>query len=273
MPDKIKFNVQGAFNYILDDSKSRYVRAVRFYQLQVAIATCMGTAPNDGTTPGFDIIVDKNMMRAARWLASMLLLRLANKRANGLNALMNDPEIRPLLRRTITRNGDLSRAVKIMRSKEFNKRILKVLHRCESVSAIARYSCCFDPAKAQPRLKGGRTAAARILSKATDPNFRVKHDEQSLRKFARRYEPVLAFFYFDQGGNSQLLPKPLMPREAARLLREIETNAALKAAIAGYDCVSRQLRLRNYTIPPLTLPDGLTGVPLTFPSLPDALYH
>lgn len=121
-----RFNVQQCFDFVIDPSHSKYLRAVRLYELQVAIVACRGPC-NDVKADSFSIMVDRKLIRAARIHASLKMLQYAFgceiAGETSFNALLNEPDVRGLLKRLLTRNGDLARTRYVMRAPKLRNRI------------------------------------------------------------------------------------------------------------------------------------------------------
>lgn len=266
----IAFDVQRAFDNILKESESKYVRAVRLFELQVAMVACRGSGDAD-VGSAFTINVDRNIIRAARIHASLKMLQHAIDDDEGsFAALLKDPDVQKLLKRFLTQNGDLNRTRYAMRAPKLKNKIGALERICKDVAKLAHFSCRFELSETMDRRrKGGVTSALNVITDTANKDFRANRSFSSLKADAKRYEPVFGLLYLGYIEGLDIRPLNIRGNNfAEKLLKGLDSERGPLAIARRYSDVRARLTAQNYLIPSLDV-GQIAQHSITYPALPE----
>lgn len=271
------FNVTKAANYTLDERKGRYSRAIKLFELHVAIhfANCfpkkvkMATSVDNAALSDLIVGLSTKTLHDARILATIKLLEHISKPIKdekgklSAKTLAQNPDWAKLFAKFL-RFGGFRRARHVSAAKQFDAEVQKAKRKARKLAKAIDFSLRFEQDTKKPKQIGGITMARDIV--ANSEYFNVKCSEQTLVNYWKYFEPVAAFLPL-----IYLKKYPAWPlrvsgtKFADKLLSRIDDRKTLNEFFAEYNANVLRLKGRGYELRSLV---GLPTAQITFDALP-----
>jgi hypothetical protein len=273
-PSLAPFNVDEAVRAILDANEALSIRALKLYELQLAILLCQrpvvrkkGAPSRNGTQTlrpgrGYVVWVDASIFRRGCAYAVTHLLEHIEKTDKGANGeagmasrLAGDEDYTRLMQSFHELGGWFT-----MRSTR-NARSLRALFRINAAQArdtarVIAFSLRFKTLPDFPRILGGLTTARIVLNELRDDcpkecmAFKPAHAWSTLRTYWERHQYVATLIYLASFEGEHLLRSTNLAGKAfaSILLRKASDRDAFARCISRHNAISRYLaRYRGYS--------------------------
>ena len=280
----MRFDIQRAFNQLLDLDISLYRRAVTLFELQVAILACTGLAKKTSKRySAFTINAPTNLLRSARTLATLQLLQhkadLYDKDGQPdlfkSIALVADKHSLDLIGDLIFGKIGLERVRYAQKPRHFSEALAGLTNGSDSVVSLFDYSLRFQPVKKRPRVKGGITNALEIVYADQDSQYPIYHQSlkvDAARNYARKLKSISALLWLVNRSGGFLPPPKIHTKAfAKKILQQAGRIDELELIAASYTCVANRLSQRGYPCPPLKLERPVKRQEIVFEPLPEQL--
>ena len=223
------FNVTKAVKFIVNDTKDRYFRAIKLFELHVAIRLANGCDTyeedinKEGSLPSPILVyVSTPKMREAQMFATIRFMedleRQLKKKEGYISAklLISNPDWERLFDKRFVRFGGFRCARYLPRPADFDNEVR--VRRCEAkkVAHLIDFSLRVELDPKKPKQTGGMTMAKAIVAKST--YFNAKRSERTLQTYWKKFEPVAAFLplvFFKKSPAWPLrVSRPILPRNS-----------------------------------------------------------
>ena len=272
------FNVTRAVNFILDDRKSRYFRAIKLFELHVAICLANGyprtsrmAASQDNSLPSPVVVrVSKRKMYDAKMFATIKLMEHLEQRVKeewgtiSADILTWDPEWTKLFDKKFVRCGGFSRARYLPHVVDYDIELWEAKRRAKKVAQLIDFSLRFEPDPTKPKQIGGITMARTIVAESN--YFDVRCTERTLETYWKKFEPVAAFLPLIFLKKYPASPLRLSKTKfAEKLLARLDDRYTLLSFFADYNATVARLQARGYDLRSLA---GFPTSEIAFDPLP-----
>jgi hypothetical protein len=287
-PKTVDFDVSKAVNYVLDENRPIELRAIRLFELQVAIAA--GLKPEEGNDkdkkfrPGF-VSVPLRILASANIVASVKVLEALERRIKTehgskykSNILFKYKVVRSIFRRILLTPQGLRKLRYSQRPKQFDVEIQKITKVRRRIAPAYDYSARFIWDPQFPKIKGGITNAIKILCRVKkDPAHKIvrRHYEHiycksDIKEYKKRRDYLAGFCWLEYFNEEYFRPQKTRTRLfAANLLAQAANIDGLRRYIAQYGVVRSRLTAQGYKLLELELSSPLPPVELSFSPLPE----
>jgi hypothetical protein len=298
----VEFDVSEAARFVLNEREPLPIRAIRLYELQLAIITCRRpklvraihgrkrSGPPPGERDGFVLWVSGAYLARARAYASLRLLQHFEGPKNSENEeVKSSPEERRLqimaqdpdyvqLHDYFTANNGWENTISTSRARDFQARVADMRLDARQTSKLIAFSLRFKDLPRFPRKLGGITLARAVLTTFKKPflnnkceRFRPSRSESSLKTYWERHQYVPALIYLGHFEREKcLLPPDISNSDfGRRLLLRVGNREALLRCFGRHNAIGNYLRRhRGYRFDPIAV-EGLPSTPLDdFEQLP-----
>lgn len=243
---------------IIDEDSVLQLRAIRLYELQVAIlsrgsfgALCNATHQKHGAT---------KRLRTARILAAIRFLERAEadlRRTNSIDAiplqtLAQDHTHQIIFDEFIAPNGGWEGIRRSNSDRAFDKGLTKRRDAATYAAKIVDFSFRFELMPNPGRYRGGVTVARKVVIDA--PSYDVKLGRTRISEHSRDFADAAPFLYLLLKQAFPFTPPPLASEDFIEKLSEQANNVqGLRMFFCAYQRVSEVLKLQGYQPVPLTL--------------------
>jgi hypothetical protein len=264
----MKVDIQKAVDFILDDSKDRYLRAIKLFEFLVALhlgkprlkITDKKTPPPPDET-NLTLDVSDEDLRAARMLAGLKMLNQLeddweaanpNKKAT-LRRMIEVKSYSEIHNKIILKNGSWYRIRHLPSIRSFEDQLWRPRWEARRVARIIEFSCRFVFNPAKRKQLGGVTMAIDIVT--TMKYFKPRVKKSTLEKYWSWHQSAAPFFYLIYVRKFPFhLAGIVHAKFAKRYLSKINNRSVLIEFFQSYNAVVEQLRPRGYRYTPLKLP-------------------
>ena len=273
----MRFDMTKAVNFIVDDTKNRYFRAIKLFELQVAIRLANGcdtyeedTNKEGSSPPPFLVHVSTAKMRQARMFATIRLMedlqRQLKKEKGYISAevLSSNCDWRNLFDKRFIRFGGFRCARYLPRPADFDNEVRVRQRAAKNVAHLIDFSLRVELDPKKPKQRGGMTMAKAIVAEST--YFNVKRSERTLQTYWKKLEPVAAFLpliFFKKFPAWPL--RVSKPKFAKKLLARLDDKDTMFEFFAEYNATVALLQARGYSLHSLV---GFPASQITFDPLP-----
>lgn len=262
------YNVSKAAEYLLNDQNSLYLRAIRLYEMQIAVF--FGQRLNERQRkrknfPNRWVSVSSNLLAAARVCSAIRLLQhISNKqRLNELvlPSLLDDLAAREVLGRVLEEPVGLRKLAIALRPRSLDAKLRN------RRSQQQRYAPIYDVSlrwQLEPgvRLAGRPLAITKLFKQkqGTEAHAIIRRYYSRLGGKSRTLEIadkdhfLAAFVWINQYSNDYLRPRRVEPANFSRkLLNKAGNIQNLKLVFGQYEAIRERLSERGYTLLSLDL--------------------
>jgi hypothetical protein len=274
------FNVTKAVNFILDDEKDRYSRAIKLFQLHVGIRLANGfpekrklaTSEENSSPSDLVVRVSKKKMQDARMFATMKLMEHVEKQLKeGIGVvsakhLAKNPDWTKLFDKFL-RFGGFHRARYLSAAINFDIELGEAGQKAKKLAQAIDFSLRFepDPQGRKTKKTGGITMAKAIV--ADSKYFNVTCCERTLESYWEKFEPVAAFLPLISLKKYPAWPLHVSKTKFAdKLLSRLDDKDMLMSFFAEYNANVLRLDARGYGLKSLV---GLPTADVVFDALPE----
>lgn len=271
------FNVTKAVNFILDEKIYRYYRAIKLFELSVAIHLADGfpkkiitIASDDNSSSDVIVRVSKQKLHDARMLATVKLLEYISeplKCKNGkvsTKLLAQDPDWCKLFDKQFVRFGGFRRARHVSAARKFDDDLRNAKQKAKKLAKVIEFSLRFKPDPRSQKKIGGITMARLIVSESKYLNVGCK--ERTLENYWPKFEPVVAFLPLIYLKKYPAWPLRVSTTKFAdKLLSRLDDKNTLINFFAEYNANVLRLQGRGYKLQSLA---GLPTAEVVFDALP-----
>jgi hypothetical protein len=274
----MKFDVQKAVDYILDQQNSQRLRAIELFALLVALhvgRSCVKVSGKKAAQAQNDnnlvFNVSKKRLRAARMLAAMKMLDQLetdwaaenDDRKPTMKRMAKLKGYEEIYNRIILKNGSWYRIRHLQSIRDLEDELLEPRRRARSVARIIEFSCRFVPNPSKPKHLGGVTMATDIVTNSN--YFRVGVKDSTLEEWWRDQQSAAPFFYLLYVQKYPFFLNKIVGKNfARRYLAKADERAKLLEFFSAYNSVVQRLSQRGYNYAPLQLPDLSVTPSLSF---------
>ena len=274
----MKFEVQKAVDYILDQRNSRHLRAIELFAFLVAlhlgrssvkVSGRRASQPQNEVNLVFD--VSKRQLRAARMLAAMKMLdQLETDWAvehEGQEPTMEKMAklegYEEVFNQIILKNGSWYRIRHLQSIRDLEDDLSEPRRQARSIARIIELSCRFVPNPKKPKQLGGVTMATDIVTSRS--YFKVAVKDSTLEEWWSDRQSAAPFFYLMYVQKYPFfLGKIVGRRFARRYMARVDDRTTLLEFFAAYNAVVQQLGQRGYNYTALQLPKSSVTRSLSF---------
>ncbi|HEY8008757.1 MAG TPA: hypothetical protein VIE66_18685 [Methylocella sp.] len=277
------FNVTKAANLIMDETKNRYFRAIKLFELHMAIRFADGCPETKNTAEASDnspsailVRVPTSNMHDARMFAVLVFLEYvenkisAEKGTASAQTLARDPDWTKLFNKKFIPLGGFRRVRNLPKARDFDADLREAMWRAKQASRLIDFSLRFEPDPKRPKLIGGVTMAKTIVLESK--YYNVKCAERKLHDHWKSFEPVAGFLPMIAPNRRlkrtpQVTPLPTMKQTVAeKLLERLDDREALTRFFSEYNANVARLKARGYHLQSLS---GQPVADIAFEPLPE----
>jgi hypothetical protein len=269
------FDIDGAVRFVLSTDHNKYDRAIKIYELMVAIHLCQG----DGEASGFKVKVRSRDLRDARHFAIIRLMEHVLTKSPFVARFPKLPAIsaaltehyRYLYDNAFFKNGGWRQVRFMPTAREFQRKIDEA--HFEYIGQLIDFSIRVVPNPLKPHQSGGITMARDIVLRATESGSREFSIPEKRTKLIQRWRlasPVAIFSYLIYIQRLGWWPQPRLTVVSFpnNLLSASQRQEKLRNLFLRYNEVCDRLTERGYAVQKLTV-DGIpTGHELAISPLP-----
>lgn len=269
----MKFNVTEAANFIVDETQNRFFRAIKLFELQVAIRLADGydydedTNEEDSSPLPLLVYVSTPRMRQAQMFATMKLMEHIErqvKREKG-DILSLNCDWKNLRDKLFLESGSLRRIRNLPRFGDFDNEISARRVEAKKIAQLIDFSLRVELDPTKPKVTGGMTMAKAMVAESR--YFNVKRSERTLQTYWKRLEPVAAFLPLIFLKKFRAWPlRVSKPKFARKLLARLDDKDSLFEFFAEYNATVARLQKRGYSLRSLA---GFPASHITFQPLPE----
>jgi hypothetical protein len=278
------FNVTEAVNFIVDDSQDRYFRAIKLFELHVAIRLADGCdyeedtndyeedTNEEGSSPlPILVYVSTPRMHQAQMFATIRLMEHIERQVKkekgeiSVEVLNSNCDWKNLYDMRFLQFGGFRRTRYLPRPGDFDNAIWVRRGEAKKVAHLIDFSLRVELDPTKPKQKGGMTMAKAIV--AGSRYFNVKRSERTLQTYWKRLEPVAAFLpliFFKKFPAWPL--RVSRAKFAKKLLARLDDKDSLFEFFAEYNATVARLQKRGYSLRSLA---GFPASQITFQPLPE----
>ena len=271
----MKFDVQKAVDYILDERNPRRVRAIELFAFLVALHVGYSHGQVSGRRGArqINVVLDvsEGKLRAARMHAAMSMLDqletdwVANNKGQEptLERMAKVEGYEEIYNQIVLRNGGWHSVRRMQGIEDLEDDLEEPRRSARNVARIIEFSCQFIPNPSKPKQLGGVTMATDIVT--CTRYFDVEVKDSTLEEWWSNQQSAAPFFYLIYVQKYPLfLNKIVSSRFAQRYLARIDDRPTLLDFFSAYNSVVQQLRRRGYNYTLLQLPDFSMTTSLNF---------
>ena len=266
----MKYKIQAAVSYIIDDTKPASLRAIKLFTLFVVLHTGISTAKVTGhkaseAENSLILRVSKKTVQAARLLAAMKFLdRIETewKEANpgqrtSLKKMSQIPEYREIYDKVILRNGSWYRIRYTEGLRQFEADLQKTLKKARDVACVIDFSACYIPSKDRPKLLGSITMAIDIVTSGDAKSFfGTSVSDSQLEAAWKDMKSAAPFFFLLYFQKYDYFWNLIAGKKFdARWLNRAQDTSALIEFFSAYNAVVERIKPYRYHYTMLALPD------------------
>ncbi|TXN73690.1 hypothetical protein [Methylobacterium sp. WL6] len=280
------YNVSAAAHYLLDQQQSVYLRAIKLYEMQIAVFFGEKLNVRQRKRKEFPdrwLAVSSDLLAAARVCSAIRLLQHIRKARRldetALPSLLDDPAAREVLGRVLEEPVGLRKLAIALRPRALDIKLRNRRRRQR------RYAGLYDISlrwKIDPKstLKGGWSTAAKLFKQkeGTDAHVTIRQYYPYLGGKTRTYEIadeddfLAAFVWLSQYGDDHFRPRQIEKASFARkLLSDAKDVTRLGRIFGRYEFVKACLEERNYALLALDLGALVTPEPVAIAPLTEEL--
>ncbi len=264
---------------LLDERHSLYRRAIKLYELQIAVF--FGEKLNERQRerkkfPDRWVAVSSDLLAAARVCSAIRLLQHIGKTRRldetALPSLLDDPAAREVIGRVLEEPVGLRKLAIALRPHTLD---IKLRNRRR---LQRRYSALYDVSlrwRVEPgsRLKGGPSTAKTLFKakQGTEAHATIRKYYPNLGGQTRTYEIadkgdfLAGFVWLSQYGDEHFRPRQVEKASFARkLLRDAQDVSRLARIFGRYEFIKARLEGRNYVLLALDLQELAPSHPIAF---------
>jgi hypothetical protein len=276
------FDIDGAVHFVLNTEYNKYDRAIKLYELMVAIHLCQGGPsglPKGGEASCFKVNVRYKDLRDARHFAIIRLMEhvltvsphvAKFPKLPGISAALTK-DYRCLYDNSFFKNGGWRHVRFMPTASEFQRKIDEA--HFEYIGQLIDFLMRVVPASSKPDQKWGITMAREIVLRATKSGsheFSIPEKRTKLVKRWKLASPVAIFSYLMYIQKLGKWSKPRLTRAdfPQRLLAAAQRQKKLKNLFLRYNEMCDRLAERGYAVQKLTVDGVPTGYELVISPLP-----
>jgi hypothetical protein len=278
------FNITRAVNFILDENKNHYFRAIKLFKLHVAIRLANGrpeeskrTAPaNSFSATALLVRVPKKQMRDAELFATIKFLEYIETQLKeeygtvSLNILANNKDWNKLFDKQFVRFGGFRRARHLPGARIFDKTISRLKKQTQRIAKLTDFVLRFEPNQRKKKGASGITKAKEMVAELQYLDVGCK--QRTLEEYWPKYEPIAAFLPLIVLKKYPAWPLKISKTQFANwLLKRIDDRAELLSFFAEYNANVLRLREHGCDLQTLETRVELPNVEVRFDPLPEKL--
>jgi hypothetical protein len=261
------FDIGAAVGFVLDNKNNAYDRAIKLYELMIAIHLCKGK-PYDlhekSEPTRFSVIVSSKDICDARHFAVIQLMGYLHKtssfkarfrRSSPVLGDMLNIEFRNLYNGAFLQNGGWRRILSLPTAREFQLSINEA--HVTYIGQLIDFSMRFKPNPLKPHQKGGITMALAITQRqevVVSDHSAIPERRTALGARWKKLQPVAVFSYLTYIQRLGMWPPGLTnARFPERLLKAVRRQSQLQNLIFRYNEACDRLTERGYTFKRLTM--------------------
>jgi hypothetical protein len=265
----MKFDVQKAVDYIVDEKNPTRHRAIELFAFLVALHVGRSLVKVSGTKAVKSQIesklvlnVPKKQLRAARMLAAMKMLdqletswaRENDGKKPTLRRMSKIEEYEEIFNQIILKSGSWYRIRHLQSIRDLEEELVELRRRARSVARIIEFSCRFVPNSNKPKQLGGVTMATDIVTSV--PYFQLEVKDSTLERWWSDQQSAAPFFYLIYIQKYPFFLNKIVGKNfAQRFVARVEDRTKLLEFFSAYNSVVQRLSERGYKYAPLRLPD------------------
>lgn len=280
------FNVSAAAHYLLDEQNSLHLRAIKLYEMQIAVF--FGEKLNDRQRkrkefPDRWLAISSDLLAAARVCSAIRLVEHFRKTRRldetSLPSLLDDTAVREVLGRVLEEPVGLRKLAIALRPRALDIKLRNRRRRQRRYAGLYDISLRWrlDP---DSKLEGGPTTAAKVFEQkqGTEAHATIRRYYPRLGGKTRSYEIVdkghflAAFVWLNNHSSEHFRPRQVENASFARkILGEAQDVAGLARVFGRYEFVKARLAARNYKLLALDLGELAPHTPVVVDPLADEL--
>lgn len=280
------YNVSAAAHYLLDEQKPLHVRAIKLYEMQVAVF--FGEKLNDRQSkrkkfPYRWLAVPSDLLAAARVCSAIRLLQYVQKTQRldetALPSLLDDPDAREVLSFVLEEPVGLRKLAIALRPRALDIKLRNRQRRQRRYAGLYDISLrwILDP---KSKLKGGWSTAAKVFDQkeGTEAHTIIRQyyphlgGKTSTNKIADEEDYLAAFVWMSAYGDEHFRPRQVEKKGfALELLNDAQDVPRLGQIFGRYEFIKTRLEERNYALLALDLGELAPHNPVAIAPLADEL--
>lgn len=280
------FNVSTVAHYLLDERNSLYLRAIKLYELQIAIF--FGEKLNKRQRkrkefPDRWLAVSSDLLAAARVCSAIRLVQHIRKMRRldetSVPSLLDDPDVREVLGRVLEGPVGLRKLALALRPRGLDIKLRNRRRRQRRYVGLYDISLRWrlDP---DSKLEGGPTTAAKVFEQkeGTEAHEIIRRYYPRLGGKTRTYEIadegdfLAAFVWLSEYSSEHFRPRQVEKASFAwKILGEAQDVSGLAKVFGQYEFVKARLEERNYALLALDLGELAPASPVVVNPLADEL--
>ncbi|CAO4153214.1 hypothetical protein PKCBPO_03889 [Methylorubrum thiocyanatum] len=262
------FNVSAAAHYLLDEQNSLHLRAIKLYEMQIAVF--FGEKLNDRQRKGKEfpdrwLAISSDLLAAARVCSAIRLVQHIRKTRRldetSSPSLLDEPAVRKVLGRVLEEPVGLRKLAIALRPRALDIKLRNRRRRQRRYAGLYDISLRWeiDP---ESTLKGGWSTAAKLFDQkeGTEAHATIRQYYPYLGGKTRTYEIadkadfLAAFVWLSEYSDEHFRPHQVEKKSFARkLLRDAQDLPRLARVFGRYEFVKARLEERNYALLELDL--------------------
>jgi len=274
----MKYDIQKAVDYVLDQQNSRQLRAIELFALLVALHVGRSRVKVSGrkasraqNEANLVLDVSKRQLRAAKMLAAMKMLDQLQTdwvaendgQEPTMERMAKLEGYEEIYNQIILKNGSWYRIRHLQSIRDLEDELSEPRRRARSIARIIEFSCRFVPNPSKPKQLGGVTMATDIVTRVS--YFKVEVKDSTLEEWWRDQQSAAPFFYLIYVQKYPFFISKIVGKHfAQRYLARIGNRTTLLEFLSAYNCVVKHLSQRGYNYTPLQLPDLSEAPSLSF---------
>ncbi|MCP2080861.1 UNVERIFIED_ORG: hypothetical protein J2W74_002047 [Methylorubrum zatmanii] len=280
------FNVSAAAHYLLDEQNSLHLRAIKLYEMQIAVF--FGEKLNDRQRKGKEfpdrwLAISSDLLAAARVCSAIRLVQHIRKTRRldetSLPFLLDDPTVREVLGRVLEEPVGLRKLAIALRPRALDIKLRNRRRRQRRYAGLYDISLRWklDP---KSKLKGGWSTAAKVFDQkeGTETHTIIRQyyphlgGKTSTNKIADQEDYLAAFVWMSAYGDEHFRPRQVEKKGFAReLLNDARDVPRLGQIFGRYEFIKTRLEERNYALLALDLGELAPHNPVAVAPLADEL--